>query len=122
MGSFPAECKISGDLTGNFTDLYQRIGQVLINEEKPMKDRFRALFTLRNLGGEEGIRWISAGFKDSSALLKHECAYCLGQMTDPRAVTILIAVLSDQTEDPMVRHEAGSVINSSLWSAPMILL
>lgn len=100
----------SGDhqnYSGDFQDLCGRIREILVDEKKPMKDRFRALFTLRNLGGEAAILSISEGFKDSSALLKHECAYCLGQMMDPRAVDILIDVLADTNQEPMVRHEAG---------------
>lgn len=46
-----------------------------------------------------------AGFKDSSALLKHELAYCLGQMNNQLALPSLERVLKDETEDPMVRHE-----------------
>ena len=45
------------------------------------------------------------GFADSSALLKHELAYVLGQMKDPYAIPVLTDVLKTETEDPMVRHE-----------------
>lgn len=69
--------------------------------------RFRALFTLRNIGGPDAISCIETCFKDESALLKHELAYCLGQMQDTAAVPTLIAVLRDLHQEPMVRHEAG---------------
>ncbi|KAI0304474.1 hypothetical protein B0F90DRAFT_1815797 [Multifurca ochricompacta] len=46
----------------------------------PLHRRFRALFTLKALKNEEAVRIISKGFQDPSALLKHELAYCLGQM------------------------------------------
>lgn len=87
----------------------QRIGAVLNDSSRPLKERFRALFTLRNIGGLEAIRCIDACFKDESALLKHELAYCLGQMQDKSAVTILEAVLRDVNQEPMVRHEAGKL-------------
>jgi deoxyhypusine monooxygenase len=45
------------------------------------------------------------GFQDESALLKHELAYCLGQMKDTSALPILGTVLENKSEDPMVRHE-----------------
>ena len=48
---------------------------------------------------------ICAGFQDPSALLKHELAYCLGQMKNTAALSTLESVLADQREDPMVRHE-----------------
>lgn len=83
------------------------IGKVLQDENRPLKERFRALFTLRNIGGSIAINCISNCFSDSSALLKHELAYCLGQMQDTSAVEILVKVLEDVKHEPMVRHEAG---------------
>jgi deoxyhypusine monooxygenase len=91
----------------------------------PLHNRFRALFTLKALKSEEAVRIISkgedylsepeagplinihAGFQDPSALLKHELAYCLGQMKDTAALPILESVLANGQEDPMVRHEVG---------------
>jgi hypothetical protein len=55
---------------------------------------------------------VSAGFGDPSALLKHECAYCLGQLQDPVAVPLLSAVLRDEAQDTMVRHEAGEALGA----------
>jgi deoxyhypusine monooxygenase len=89
----------------------------------PLHNRFRALFTLKALKSEEAVRIISkgedylsepeagpminvhAGFRDPSALLKHELAYCLGQMKNTAALPILESVLANGQEDPMVRHE-----------------
>lgn len=47
------------------------------------------------------------GFQDPSALLKHELAYCLGQMKNAAALSILETVLANEQEDPMVRHEVS---------------
>lgn len=78
-----------------------------------MAKRLRALFTLKSLGGELAIQAIEKAFQDeSSALLKHELAYVLGQMKDERAVPVLINVLDDQQEDPMVRHEAAEALGA----------
>ncbi|XP_028627623.1 deoxyhypusine hydroxylase isoform X2 [Grammomys surdaster] len=88
------------------------IGKTLVDPKQPLQVRFRALFTLRGLGGPDAIAWISRGFEDSSALLKHELAYCLGQMRDPRAVPVLVAVLQDRNQEPMVRHEAGEALGA----------
>lgn len=85
----------------------KNIGKVLNDPSRPMKERFRALFSLRNLGGETSIECISDCFKDESVLLKHELAYCLGQMQDKRAIPVLRKVLEDTEQDPIVRHEAG---------------
>jgi deoxyhypusine monooxygenase len=46
-----------------------------------------------------------AGFQDSSALLGHELAYCLGQIDDAYALPVLESVLRDENQHPMVRHE-----------------
>lgn len=86
----------------------KNIGKVLNDPTRPLKERFRALFTLRNLGGELSIRCIESCFSDESALLKHELAYCLGQMQDSKANPILVRILQDVTQEPMVRHEAGN--------------
>jgi hypothetical protein len=102
----------------------EAIGKTLVDPKQPLQARFRALFTLRGLGGPDAISWISRGFEDSSALLKHELAYCLGQMRDARAIPVLADVLQDTSQEPMVRHEAGeegqpSAVFSSVPGAQM---
>merc|ERR1712202_61146 len=52
------------------------------------------------------------GFSDESALLKHEVAYCLGQLQDPLAIPVLISVVSDTTREPIVRHEAAEALGA----------
>lgn len=98
------------------------IGQVLRNKNKPLKDRFRALFTLKNLGGTDAIDNIGACFDDESALLKHELAYCLGQMQDAYAIPILVSVLEDKNQEAMVRHEAGEALGAIGCSSVLELL
>ena len=88
----------------------QKIGHILNDPERPLKERFRALFTLKNVGGLESISCIAKAFDDKSALLKHEAAYCLGQMGDPHAVPTLKSVLIDSTREPIVRHEAAEAL------------
>nr|XP_023024479.1 deoxyhypusine hydroxylase [Leptinotarsa decemlineata] len=88
------------------------IGKVLNDPKRPLKERFRALFTLRNLGGNDSIGCIEKCFSDESVLLKHELAYCLGQMQDENANPILVKVLEDVTQEPMVRHEAAEALGA----------
>lgn len=88
------------------------IGKVLTDNKRPLKERFRALFTLRNIGGPVSIEWINKAFQDDSALLKHELAYCLGQMQDKKANSVLINVLEDKKQEPMVRHEAAEALGA----------
>lgn len=94
-------------------DRIENVGKILNDSSRPMKERFRALFTLKNIKGELAIKLISQAFSDESDLLKHELAYCLGQMQDPTAIPVLIKVLEDVSEVPMVRHEAGKNVNKS---------
>lgn len=88
------------------------VGKLLNDKERPLKERFRALFTLKNIGGKQSIDWISKAFSDDSALLKHEVAYCLGQLQDPLAIPVLISVVSDVSREPIVRHEAAEALGA----------
>jgi deoxyhypusine monooxygenase len=88
-------------------------GNLLVDPKRPLAERFRALFTLRNVGGLRSVEFISKTLvTDTSALLKHEAAYCLGQMQDMAANGVLIEVLQNREEHPMVRHEAGEALGA----------
>ena len=65
---------------------------------KPLADRFRALFVLRNLKCDRSVYWIGEALCDSSALLKHELAYCLGQMQNRTALPVLIRTLKNEQQ------------------------
>lgn len=98
---------------GNVTkEEIQAIGRTLCDVSKPLKQRFRALFTLKNLGGHAAVDCIASAFSDPSVLLKHELAYCLGQMQDAYAIPVLLRVLQDTRQEPMVRHEAGEALGA----------
>lgn len=88
----------------------------------PLHERFRTLFTLKSLKTQEAIDIISEAFADESALLKHELAYCLGQMKNKSAIPTLEKVLQDESEDPMVRHEAAEALGaiSATTSIPLL--
>ncbi|CAF3225301.1 unnamed protein product [Rotaria socialis] len=100
----------------------EKLSSMLIDTSLPLKLRFRILFTLKNLDSQGQqketekvsniVEAIARAFKDTSALLKHECAYCLGQMGNKCAVDKLIQILNDSNEDPMVRHEAGEALGA----------
>ncbi|GEM09364.1 deoxyhypusine monooxygenase [Rhodotorula toruloides] len=93
-------------------DVYDQLDRQLNSHEVPLAQRFRALFTLKSLGGERAIEVIGKGFDGESALLGHELAYCLGQLKDPKALPILTKVLEDDEEHPMVRHEAAEAMGA----------
>ena len=104
-----------GGITMVMEQEVEAVGQTLVDPRQPLQARFRALFTLRGLGGPVAISWISRAFDDDSALLKHELAYCLGQMQDRRAIPVLLDVLRDTRQEPMVRHEAGEQTGCGLY-------
>jgi deoxyhypusine monooxygenase len=56
--------------------------------------------------------FVYIAFSDSSDLLKHEVAYCIGQTGNPHANTILKEVLSDLNQHVMVRHEAAEAMGA----------
>ena len=85
---------------------------ILCDEEGRMFLRMRALFALRNIGGQDAIDSLAAAFNSASALLKHEVAYVMGQMQDGHAVHHLIERLEDEDEDVMVRHEAAEALGA----------
>lgn len=88
----------------------------LVDVDAPLSSRFKALFTLKQLAkaDQEAVEAIAAGFNDSSALLKHELAYVLGQSQSLYALPILESVLSQQNgeTDEMVRHEAAEALGA----------
>jgi len=88
-----------------------QVGQLLLDPKRPLKERFRALFTLKSIGGQEAIDWMAKAFEDESALLKHEVAYCLGQLQSELALPVLTLVLADgEGQEPIVRHEAAEAL------------
>eukprot|EP01023_Acetabularia_acetabulum_P020205 TRINITY_DN20428_c0_g1_i1.p1 TRINITY_DN20428_c0_g1~~TRINITY_DN20428_c0_g1_i1.p1 ORF type:complete len:302 (+),score=52.75 TRINITY_DN20428_c0_g1_i1:79-984(+) len=90
----------------------QKLKQMVLDENSQMFDRYTALFALRNKGGEEAIKVLTEIFNCSSALLKHEVAYVLGQMQDDAAIAALTDVLLNEKEHAMVRHEAAEALGS----------
>ena len=75
-------------------------------------ERYRAMFSLRDMNSDASAVALLSGFQDSSALFRHEVAYVLGQMQ--RSVTIdgLSKVLQDEQEHRMVRHEAAEALGA----------
>lgn len=85
---------------------------VLCDESQPMFQRMRAVFSLRNQRTDEACLALCQGFSSSSALLRHEIAYVLGQMQNPAALPTLTQRLEDANEHVMVRHEAAEAMGA----------
>lgn len=89
-----------------------KLQDILNDQQKPLFERYRAMFRLRDLNSDEAALALATGFDDSLALFKHEIAYVFGQLSNPVTVPSLVKVLSDPNEAPMVRHEAAEALGS----------
>lgn len=84
----------------------------LMNADLSLFERYRAMFTLRNMNTDESALALTEGFRDSSALFRHEVAYVLGQMQRLVTADALSKVLQDKQEHKMVRHEAAEALGA----------
>uniref|UniRef100_A0A1D1XJB7 Deoxyhypusine hydroxylase n=1 Tax=Anthurium amnicola TaxID=1678845 RepID=A0A1D1XJB7_9ARAE len=84
----------------------------LLDPEQPISERFRALFSLRNLRGPGPREALIRAARDSSNLLAHEAAFALGQMQDFEAIPALEDILNDLSLHPIVRHEAAEALGA----------
>ena len=74
---------IDKEETSNVTT--EELEKILLDDNKKIFLRYRAMFSLRNRGDKQSINALCKGFKSSSALMRHEIAYVLGQMENPVA-------------------------------------
>ena len=84
------------------------------NPSADLFDRYRALFSLRDLCTQESLDILAQGLgkPDFSPLFKHEIAFVLGELSE-RAVSTasyLEAAVTDQSNHCMVRHEASEAL------------
>lgn len=89
-----------------------QLREILLDDDKGMYERYAALFALRNNGSDEALTAIIDSLSSTSALLKHEVAYVLGQLQKKAASDALSDILEDVKEHPMVRHEAAEALGS----------
>lgn len=88
----------------------------LFDTKRTMFERYRALFSLRHIGGNDAIRVIARAMEEpESALIRHEAAYVLGQLQGTAAIPYLQKQL-EQDPSPMVRHEAAEALGN-MWDA-----
>ncbi|CDO95991.1 unnamed protein product [Kluyveromyces dobzhanskii CBS 2104] len=90
----------------------QELQNILNDQSRPLFERYRAMFRLRDIGNDEACLALASGFDDPSALFKHEIAYVFGQIGNPIVVPHLKEVLERPAEAPMVRHEAAEALGS----------
>lgn len=106
---------------------WAEVCQVLRDADAPLAHKYRALFSVRQKmpNDEEGAKVLLAALEGSckeSVLLRHECCYLIGQIGHESASTQLRDVLTDASEDEVVRHEAaeGLAAMGSLETADLL--
>lgn len=100
----------------DITDI-QELKTILCNRENSLFERYRAMFTLRNIGSDESIHALVSGFDSEpidsgSAVFRHEIAYVLGQLSNPLATDALSRILQQHSEHAMTRHEAAEALGA----------
>ena len=104
----------------------EEIGNILRNEEKPLFERYRAMFSLRNRGGSDSVRELGRALLEdtSSALFRHEVAYVLGQMQHNDSLEALAESLKRKDEHHMVRHESAEALGAieGRWDEVEVIL
>ncbi|CAB9523818.1 Deoxyhypusine hydroxylase [Seminavis robusta] len=101
---------------------FEELGDILCNPDRSIFDRYRAMFSLRNRGGEPAVLQLCRALDDdlrkhTSALLRHEVAYVLGQLQHPASVQALEQSLRCTREHMMVRHEAAEALGAIMEGA-----
>lgn len=84
----------------------------LLDQTQHIAERFRALFSLRNLRGQLPRQALILATRDPSNLLAHEAAFALGQMQDADAIPALESILNDLSLHPIIRHEAAEALGA----------
>ena len=125
----------------------EALQKTLTDDKEPLAKRFRAIFLLKSIGSIEALNALGSGlllpppfpkekiiprkispfhihffflalFEDESALLRHEVAYCIGQIQLPEAIPILHKSLESDSNS-MVRHEVCKSLPSSRILLPL---
>jgi deoxyhypusine monooxygenase len=94
----------------------EELGDILRNESLDLFQRYRAMFSLRNRGGESAVLELCRAMVQdtSSVLFRHEVAYVLGQLQHPESIHALSQIVqrSSHQEHMMVRHEAAEALGA----------
>ena len=93
------------------TDL-QELEATLMDTGLCLFDRYKAMFALRNINSDQAVEILANGFKDDSALFRHEIAFVFGQMRQLSSIPALISRVVDLEESSIVRHECVEALGS----------
>jgi deoxyhypusine monooxygenase len=96
-------------------DTIEELKACLLDRNADLFLRYRAMFTLRDIGTAEAVLALAEGLKingEDHALFRHEIAYIFGQMQHAASVPALKEALKCTSEAPMVRHECAEALGS----------
>lgn len=90
------------------------LATALQNPSLPLYERYLAMFSLRNIGGNAAVRALCEVLRNdtSSEVLRHEVAFVLGQIEDGSSTAALVHCLAAEEEHCMVRHEAAIALGA----------
>lgn len=89
-----------------------KLTEILLDENAKLFERYRAMFSLRNIQTVESINALGNGLKCKSALFRHEIAFVLGQIQNECSIKVLADNLQDANENEMVRHECAEALGA----------
>ncbi|CAH8646948.1 unnamed protein product [Schistosoma rodhaini] len=121
---FPNTIDPAHSFTGDQQYTDEQLHDLLMDPNQNLFTRYRAMFTLRDrvlqavidkTSPEKPAGLLAEGLKaPNSALLRHEVAFVLGQLTVASTVPQLSTCVRQTNEHPMVRHEAAEALGSIL--------
>lgn len=94
------------------TNDIQQLKNVLLDDTKSLFERYRVMFTLRNLQSKEAVEALGLALKCGSALFRHEIAFVLGQLQNKNGIRFLKESLENLSENEMVRHECAEALGA----------
>jgi deoxyhypusine monooxygenase len=88
------------------------IEKIYMDTKLSLFQRYRAMFSLRDINTDETALILTKGLNDHSALFRHEVAYVIGQLMRRVTIPALSIALRDINEHNMVRHEAAEALGA----------
>nr|BAN64654.1 PBS lyase HEAT-like repeat domain containing protein [Babesia bovis] len=87
------------------------LSTILLSDGVKLSQQLKALYFCRDLSSSECATILKKALEvHYDTFLRHEIAYVIGQAECEEAADVLVRLLEDTNEDPMVRHEAAEAI------------
>jgi deoxyhypusine monooxygenase len=81
--------------------------QVILDLSTRQEERIQAAFNLENIADDESIRVMAkAMFTDPSPIVRHECAFSLGETASPKLAGPYLMQAIENDPHVFVKHEA----------------